>query len=149
MLKRLKTHHLLQRVSFLSPSTNHYTLWKNPQKRQRGGEAQAIGSGDNRRRQIAFLIRSFINPRTRIEGIICNITTSSRFYLTLSRVITHLSQCSNKREKGWRGKESAKSRFPAWTGTLLIIWFSLYAQSFLFNSISCNGPQVQIILKKQ
>jgi len=48
MLKRLKTHHLFRQVSFLPLSSNHYTLWKKLQRRQRGGGAQAIGSGDNR-----------------------------------------------------------------------------------------------------
>lgn len=100
MLKRLKTHHLFQRVSLLSISTNRCTLWKNPQRRRRASGAQAIGSGDNRRRQIAFLIRSFINPRTRVEGIICNITTSSRFYLTLSLVTTHLYNVKMQKGKG-------------------------------------------------
>lgn len=107
MLKRLKTHHLFRRVPLLSLSTNHQTLWKNPQRR-RGGGAQAIGSGDNRRRQIAFLIRSFINPRTRVEGIICNTATSSRFLLALSRVTVHLSLYSKQERE--KNKENAAPR---------------------------------------
>lgn len=62
-----------------------------PRKKGRRGEGtRAIGGGDNRWRQIAFLIRSFINPGTHVEGIICNITTLSRFLLALSRATEHL-----------------------------------------------------------
>lgn len=118
MLKRLKTHHLFKRVPLLSFSTNRETLWKNPPRRRRGSEAQAIGSGDNRRRQIAFLIRSFINPRTCMEGIICNITTSSRFYLMLSWVTVHLSLRKKK------NKVTGGSFQPWQADIILIIWFT-------------------------
>lgn len=115
MLKRLKTHHLFRRVPLISLSTKHQTLWKNPQRR-RGGGAQAIGSGDNRRRQIAFLIRSFINPRTHVEGIICNITTSSRFLLALSGITIHLSLYSTQEREKKKKKSYTKSNLPDLTG---------------------------------
>lgn len=127
MLKRLKTHHLFRRVSLLPFSTNHYTLWRNPLRRRRGSGAQAIGSGDNRRRQIAFLIRSFINPRTCMEGIICNITTSSRFYLVESPHTFHDVQI-RKRGKGKKlQKQDSRSDY---------LIFSLFTAS-LVKSVSC------------
>lgn len=94
MLKRLKTHHLYRRRRRRLPATPFLPNTRPPWKGKEVAEDGLLGGGDgdNGRKQIAFLVSSFINLETHVDVLICNITTSSRSSPALCRVTQRLQR---------------------------------------------------------